>query len=64
MPLDLVHLRLLVALEIGPTSLKRGEGPLARRLQWLGANQGDEGEYSGGGMGGGRTNINRDVVDA
>jgi len=60
---DSVHPRLLVVLEIWPTSLKRGEGPLSVssrvvESEWVVREGG-----SGGGMSGERTNINRDGVD-
>jgi hypothetical protein len=61
--LDPVRLRLLRALEIRPTSLKRGEGPLSGSLCVVEREKGGEGEGGGSGMGGGRTKLNRDGVD-
>ena len=49
-------------LEFEPTSLKRGEGLVDGRLGAIEGETGGEGE-SGGGMGGGRTKLNRDGVD-
>jgi hypothetical protein len=60
---DSVRPGLLGVLEIGPTSLKRGEGPLSGssrvvESEWVVREGG-----GGGGMSGERTNINRDGVD-
>jgi len=49
-----------VAIEFEPTSLKRGEGLVDRRL---GVVEGEMDEGGGGGMGRGRTKLNRDGVD-
>jgi hypothetical protein len=38
--------------EFGPTSLKRGEEPVARLLRVVENEMGGEGECGGGGMGG------------
>ena len=46
-------LRLLGALEIGPTSLKRGEGPPSGSSRVVKSKMGDEGEGGGIRMGGG-----------
>ena len=43
-----------MALEFEPTSLKKGEGLIDRRLGVVEGEIGSEGEVGGGGMGGGR----------
>jgi len=60
---DSVHPRLLGALEIGPTSLKRGEGPPSGssrvvESEWVAKEGG-----GGGWMSRGRMDINHDAVD-
>jgi len=49
--------------QVGPTSLKRGEGPFVNSSCVVESEVGSEEEGGGGGMSGGWTNINRDGVD-
>ena len=47
----------------GPTSLKRGEGPLSGLSRMVETEMGGKGKDGSSGMGAGRTKLNRDGVD-